>query len=154
MDVQQIMEAAKKRSEEIRNYEGDWRTQLEQLGRVVAEVNAWQEKMERVFGAPRRQSLFEFTEPRLQPAFNGVMIQQQLNTKQSDEIAEVFYQADLHVDENYVLSSMLPQIARHDPVYRLYEIRIAVPRGELIKESLHLINEKLRDKIGEPNNAM
>ncbi len=141
-----MMEDSKLYTETLEKNKGDWRAQLEHLRRIVEQVNGWQEQMEKVFGTPERRSLFEFTEATSQLAFNGVMIQQQLETRPSDEMVEVFYRADLHVDENYVLTAMLPRIAKHDPTYKLYEIRINVPRAELIKESLHLINEKLRIK--------
>lgn len=146
MNIQQMMDDSKQYAETLEKSKGDWHAQLEHLKRIVEQVNGWQEQIEKAFGAPARRSLFEFTEPTLQLAFTGVMIQQQLETKPSEEVVEVFYRADLHVDENYVLSAMLPQIANHDPTYTLYEIHVSIPRAELIRESLYLINEKLRIK--------
>ena len=149
MQIQQLMEKAKERTEQISK--ADWKLQLEQLNAIVKEVNSWQKKLFSEYGIPTDEnSDWSRAYMKAKPynhhqgnfRFNGAMITQYLDTKETEIATEIIYQANLHVDENYFLQQMLPDrvIQQVDPIYKIYNIKITVPKGELIKESLNLLH--------------
>ena len=55
------------------------------------------------------------------------------------------YEATLKIDEMSYLRTELPQmnVPMLDPDYNLCKINIKIPRAELVKEAIHILNSKL-----------
>lgn len=79
--------------------------------------------------------------------FRGACIVQTQEILQTETEAIVHYVAKMQVDENHFFEASLPStksLIVHDPEYTLFDFQIHVPRGELIKESLHAISRAMR----------
>lgn len=163
--LEQIQEVATQRKQEMERLTGDPREQLRLYNKIVAQVTRYQRKMCEVFGTPtpvlkkgfqlgpgdylRWQDGLVSAEElrRMDVEFKGACILQSQEVKSLETEAIVIYHAQLNVDEHYFLEQALPStktLLMHDPIYTIYDFEIHIPRGELVKESLHAISRAMR----------
>lgn len=177
LDFQALMRGAKEDGRAIEKLAGDWRTQLQMLNRTVSVVTAYQKAIHANFGVPsgyrrpkngkfRTWSWYELPEGVVAAEafreledlkFKGTCLVQTLDVIHHAEShafgTTVKYKAVLKLDENYFLGLMLPQVKElrnADPDYTIYDLTIEVPKGELVAESIRMLNERLGQEPKEP----
>lgn len=170
LDLKQMMGEAKADTKAIEKLKGDWRTQIQMLNRTVSVVTTYQKAIHKAFGTPNGHrkdhgqghrvdfyfnlpegvvALEEFEEIE-SLSFKGAALVQTLEVlHHADSHASgmtVKYKAILKVDENYFLGQMLPQVQplrNADPDYTIYDLAIEIPKGELVAESLQMLNDRI-----------
>lgn len=161
MKLTQMMEVAAKESKAFVKLEGDWKGQIDLINKAVNQVTEWQDKMQVAFGysswgfydsGKQYRRGTGLVDGKMVPLnvnidFKGAMILQTLQTTQQPQDTLVEYDAILKVDENWFLEQILPNVNRFDPDYNLYKFRISIPRAQLRKESLHMLDEMMSGAI-------
>jgi len=160
-----IRQQAVQQQERFDVIQGDWKAQLEWLKETSKQMTEYQEKLMRTLGggfayrnAPATVELTTGTPVWVDPGYDlryvlnfepndlqffGACVVQVVQVQHEPELVTVDYQASLHLDENYFLQRMLPQmnVLRTDPVYQLVHAEIKIPRAQLVQESIHMLNE-------------
>lgn len=165
LGLEQISE---QKSKEISKAEGDWKQQLEILIILINETTKYQRKIRKKFGSwdpqiPIHQfqdipyaykeyysvsllPTIKFQEVKL--SLKGVALLHGIERTISGDTYQVHYKSELHIDEQYFLSQMIPNVSQPvDPIYPMADITINVPKKEMIKESIFLLNKKLTEKF-------
>ena len=164
LTILEMMNKASETQIQIEKRTGDWRYQIEQLTPIVAQVTEWQTKFFKVFGRPQvriyrlggtnyavQEMPTGIIRNRMEVLDNPVVpavITQYMATKLEMDPLQVKYRATMHTDENEFLRLELPkekeiQIPQCEPDYPLYKIDISIPRADLQKETLFILNERL-----------
>lgn len=160
MNIKQIQESANLFQSTILNQDKDWKEQIKQIWKATELVKEWQIMLNNVFGPPTQKDIDPNSRwrPRIHAGdilpsypidlqFDHACIIQVQEIQDKGNHTNIHYIAELRIDENVVLQKLLPKTTvRSDPIYKLIEINIEVPKSELIRDSIHLMNEKLEER--------
>lgn len=159
MNLKQIQESASIFQSTILNQDVDWKEQIKQIWKATELVTEWQKMLVSVFDAPTQKDPNSTStwRPRIYAGdilpsypielqFNHACIIQVQEIQDKEDYKNIHYIAELRIDENVILHKLLPKTTvRSDPTYKLIEINIKVPKQELVRDSIHLMNEKLEE---------
>ena len=161
MNLKQMQESASLFQSSILNESEDWKEQIKQIWKATELVTEWQRMLVNVFGTPTQKDpdpIRTSWRPRIYsgdilPAypvdlqFDHACIIQVQEIQDKGDYKNIHYIAELRIDENVILQKLLPKTTiRSDPIYKLIEINIKVPKQELVRDSIHLMNEKLEER--------
>lgn len=160
MNLKQIQESASLFQSTILNQDEDWKEQVKQIWKATELVTEWQKLLVSVFDIPTMQDPDpkQNWRPRIYAGdilpsypvdlqFNHACIIQVQEIQDKEDYKNIHYIAELRIDENVILHKLLPKTrVRSDPIYKLIEINIKVPKQELVRDSIHLMNEKLEER--------
>ncbi len=165
LDLKLLMSEAKENTKQIEKLEGDWKTQIEVLKRIVGVVTTYQKAINKAFKEPdgwkKDGSFFhlplgvismEEVESIRDLRFEGAALIQAIDVEHLSQGTRIAYAATLKLDESWFLGQMLPEIQKlhnADPDYTIYDFEFMVPKGELVSESLHLMNDKINEALAE-----
>lgn len=160
MNIKQIQESASLLQSTLLNQDEDWKEQIKQIWKATEIVTEWQRMLVSVFNAPTQKDPNPTTSWRpsiyagdILPSypvdleFNHACIIQVQEIQDKGDYKNIHYIAELRIDENVILQKLLPKTTiRSDPIYKLIEINIRVPKQELVRDSILLMNEKIEER--------
>ena len=161
MNIKQMQESASLFQATVSNQDGDWKEQIKQIWKATELVTEWQRMLVDVFSTPTQKDpdpTRTSWRPRIYAGdilpsypvdleFNHACIIQVQEIQDKGDYKNIHYIAELRIDENVILQELLPKTTlRSDPIYKLIEINIKVPKQELVRDSIHLMNQKLEQR--------
>jgi len=168
MNLEQIQLQASKFQQEFNDKNIDWKDETKKIWKAKEIVTKWQEIMLTTFNAPqihiertdwndeltgkwdwrsiRSGDIISNLNPEIR--FEEACIIQMQVITETEKTKDVCYRAELRINENHCLQQLLPQTKTFvDPIYKLIEINISIPKEQLIAESIRVMNEKISKRL-------
>jgi hypothetical protein len=168
MNLEQIQLQASKFQQEFNGEKFDWKEETKKIWKAKELVTKWQDIMLTTFKEPqihtervdwngdltgkwewnyiRSGDIIASLDPKIR--FEEACILQMQVITETEKTKNVCYRAELRINENHCLQALLPQTKTFvDPIYKLIEINISIPKEQLIAESIRVMNEKITQNL-------
>lgn len=161
LNLVNMQSEAKKLQTDFLTTSEDWHDEITKIWKANEQVRKWQLLMQRAFGKPRWRDtrghwhdmevghIFEKmpeTWNVTKLSFNHACIIQIQAVEEKDQRKIIHYRAELRLDEQAFLNDLLPKsVEQVDPIYKLIEIKIEIPKEQVVSESIRTMNEKMEN---------